>query len=391
MVLPTAKSVAARYYAQLLDVNTGIRVAYFDRWISLKYTKYLNGVDTHEFVIDGTDSKRNKFELDYILEVYRSIPGCGVDWYCDYRGFHRTPTRFQEKSPTYTSIGVGMNELLLRRIINYRKGTIQSDKYNVSETAMKEYVEENCGPSATIANGRISDGVMPRFKVEATSGAGLIWGDNKGFENLLDVLREISLYSGIDFAVEYHNPHTSGLAYDYLFKTYVGQYGEDKTTIGLDTHTGLNAAGNTPVKFIIGSGNLQQVSYTMDRISEATVVTVLGQGDKSTQTVVAVENVVDSGDSPLNKREIARSATDCEFTYQLIAVGAYELKNAGKKEGFSFIPLQQSTCLYGRHYNLGDKVTAVHDGITAHKRITSVSITSAQAKDDLSIEFSDLV
>ena len=65
-------------------------VAIFDHWKSLKYSTVINVVGEFQLTFnDDGDDRLNLFGTDYILEVYRSVPGCGVEWYVDFRGLCR--------------------------------------------------------------------------------------------------------------------------------------------------------------------------------------------------------------------------------------------------------------------------------------------------------------
>jgi hypothetical protein len=287
---------------------------------------------------------------------------------------------------------VGLNDLLQRTKIAYKGGTVRAEKNAVAETAMKEYVEENCGPSATVVNGREIDGVLPGFTIEVTSGLGAVWTGSREFESLLDTLRLIGLYANMDFAViSNDNPATGEPG--FLFKVYADHMGLDRTTIGLDHTTGMNGAGNAPVIFSVENANVQSLSYTISHIPEANVAIVLGKGNKSTQAVIAVEDAVARANSPWNRCEMVISASNQDYQYQLVAAGMEALINNQAKEQFSFEPFQQPNCLYGKDFNLGDYVTAQVKGntIVRHKRIMAVRINVTAKQETINIEFADVL
>src|SRR4030042_4928496 len=120
-------SIAARYQVILRD-TAGKKQALFDSF-EIEYGRILNGIDYHVLTLDGKDSRCEKFDLDYLVDVRRSVPGCGLDWYTDYRGFHRNYTyTFQNKKYAYQRTGVGLNDLLFRTRIAYKGGTIKAEK-----------------------------------------------------------------------------------------------------------------------------------------------------------------------------------------------------------------------------------------------------------------------
>jgi len=379
------ESVARRYYGRLRDQNGNV-VAIFDNWLALEYGRTIDDVDYAVMQLDGNDTRRDLFELDGQFEIMCSVPGCDVGWYRDFIGLFRMPERetLPNNSKYFVAHFVGLNDLLARTAIAYKGGTIRAEKSDVAETVMKEYVEENCGPGATVANGREYDGVLPYFIVDTDGGEGVLWRGTREFANLLDVLKDISNTRGIDFAVEY-----TGYP-EFTFKTYVDQLGSDRTKTGLDRSTGLNAYGNVPVSFSIPLGNVQKMKYTKDRRAEINVVYVLGKGERSTRQIVVRTNLDAMVDSPWNRRESSRSGSSQDYTYQLNQLGDEMLEQCQAVEKLEFEPLQQPSCLYGKHYFLGDRVVAIYDDISMVKRLTGVKVGMASNRHTISLTFSDV-
>lgn len=377
-------SIAARYYVRLLD-QSGIQVAIFDSFEGLEFGRTVGDVGYYNlFLADNGDSRLELFELDGQIEIFRSVPGVNLDWYAEFSGFHRREERstMQDGAKFFESSGADYNDLLARKRIGYKAGTVLADKNDASETVMKEYVEENCGPSATVGNGREIDGVFPGFVVQSDGGVGVDWAGSRAFDNLLDVLRDISNFSLIDFEVAGSGP------VQFAFQTFEGQLGADRTTEGLSG--GKNGAGNDPVIFSVPYGNLQSLEYTLDRSTEGTVVFVLGSGEGSTRTIITRENESARSDSPWNSRELSVPGSGQEFQYQLEDLGDEVLEEMKFSEIFVFPPLQQPSQLYGLHYFLGDKVTMRYGDIERNKRIVSVKTNVARGKEVITMEFADI-
>lgn len=389
------ESIAANYYVRLLN-QLSTQVDVFDKFTSININDKLNGVGSFTVAFDDlSDVRKNRFMVDGQVEVYRSVPGMGVGWYVEFAGFHRKgeETTTKAKKQIFKSIGVGYNSLLERTNIAYKEGTIRADKFAVAETVMKEYVEENCGPTASTetAVGRMIDGVLPYFSVQADAGLGPLWSGSRAFENLLDTLQAISNYAKVDFDIM-----RSGDPW-FIFRIYNLLKGADRTIVGLDSATGKNAAGNPPVTLSIDLGNLQQATYEEDRLEEANVCIVLGDGEGSTREVLA-RNTPATKDSPWNRCEVARpsqpayipglseEATAELKTYSMQQTGDEVLEDLQAKEDFTFAPLQQPSTLYGLHYFMGDRVTVKFRDFTINKRIVGVQIRVQKDREVITLD-----
>ena len=386
--------VASKYYVRLLD-QSSTQIDIFDRFTRINLNHKLNGVGSYTFSIDGlSDERKNRFQLDGQLEVHRAVPGNDLPWYIEFAGFHRTAEEEirKDKKQVFSSIGVGYNSLLERTNIAYKEGTIRADKYDAGETVIKEYAEENCGASALIANGREVDGVFPNFLVQSDGGLGTDWSGSRAFENLLDTIQAISEYTGVDFDV-------IRSAYPgFLFRTYNLLKGADRTIVGLDSATGKNAAGNKPVTLSVSLGNLQNAKYKNDRLDEANVCIVLGDGTGATRSVLYRKNDAAVQDSPYNRVEVARPSQVASIpglseeaaaelkTFSMQQTGDEVLNELQAKEDFTFTPMQQPSTLYGQHYFVGDRITVQFRDFTTHKRIVGVQIRVERDRENISLD-----
>lgn len=374
-------SLSPRFYCILRDVNYN-RIALFDNWIELKYTNTVNGVGSFSIKLGSDDPKVKLFQLDGLFEIYRRVSN--VAWYREGIYLCRSDEfDYPEKGANiYIHSGVGLNDFLSRTIINYPAATIKSYKLDPAETCMKEYVEENCGATATLAEWRDSDGVLPDFIVEHDNESGPEWEGDRAYKNLLEVLQEIAKFSDIDFNVDW-----TELGKKFVFKTYANQLGSDRTTIGLSPITGKNSAGNVPVIFSKDLGNVKSINKSYNRSAESNVVSVLGDGDGATREV-QVRFTQAKYDSPWNRREVSRPQSGYESEMKMY--GDSVLADSSSKEVIEFAPLSQEGTLYGKHFFFGDRVSILFRDIYYHKRITEVSNTVVNMKEDLKFTFSDL-
>ena len=379
------QSTAAVYQVILRDTSYTV-VAVFDDPISCEYTNEVNAVGSFSLQIAYDDPRVDLFVLDGMVEIYRSVPGIGLTWYKEFTGLFRDP-KFnvtQDGKKVFTASGVGLNDFLFRTIINYPEGTIKSYKNIAAETAMKEYANENCGPIALVTPPyeRVYDGVLPDFIVDTDTALGPVWEGDRAFENLLDVLVDIATTSLIDFNVVWDD-----FLKKFVFYTYVGQQGLDRTSVGVDATTGLNASGNVPVVFSLLRGNVKSISYEYNRTSEANVISVLGDGDGATRTIVSLDRPATVASSPWNRREASRSQGG--FISQMEFAGEAALNEMQAREIIEFEPMLQPMLMYGRDYMLGDRVSVIFRNVTRHKRIVSVS-NSMSSGEAISLTFADL-
>lgn len=397
-----AASIASKYYARLKN-QSGISVAVFDSWLVLEFLKELNGVGYYVMGFQDTgDALTSLFELDGQLEIYRTVPGVGLAWYKEFEGLHRTFRRSEEREgqKIFISAGVGYNHLLARTSIMYKAGTIMADKNLPAESAMKEYVLQNCtsvGDDSFL--GRLNydqdteeflyPTALPGFTVEADNGNGETWTGSRAYAPLLSTLQDIANFSQIDFNV------VGNGAGQFLFKTFGNETGFNR----LKFPTGIqpeDVQENPPqVVFSVPLGVVQNMGYELERLAEATAVAVLGKGEGSTRKTVTRINAENIDDSPWNRCEITRPITNYDEdyeTYSLQVAGDEILKDLQPKENFDFTPLQQPSQLYGKHYFLGDIVKAKFGAAEQEKRVTAVKISVGgnQPQESIDITMSDI-
>ena len=380
----------AIYQIALYD-DTGTRLAIIDDYRSMQYQKKINDSGFFSLFLNYNDPKRELFVVDSIIEIKRKIPGV-LDWYTDFVGHcENFNTRlFSNSNYQYNVVGSSQNGLLSRRIIAYYETNAGAAKNDASETVMKEYVKENIGTDATIANGRIEDGRIISggsnlFAVEVDAGNGDTWQGDRSGKNLLEVLNEIARYSEIDFDIEIDS--TIG---NYIFRTFVDQLGKDRTITGLDPSTGLNAAGNTPHIFSPERGNIQECSFGERHKKESNRIYTFGKGAGLTRAIRYRENATAQSESVLNLREMMRGAGSQDTNAQLDDLADEWLEKLETIEKFDFVPKDIPSSLYGVHYNFGDKVTVRVGGTEKNKRLVAVTINlsggNGESKKDLVFE-----
>lgn len=354
----------------LRDTANADIIASFDNWRSFSWTRHLNATGNHTFSLDAADQRVSLFELDCIVQLLRK-PNDNGDWYSEYIGLHRS-TQYEltsRQQRIFTSYGRTPHDILNRRSIIYRAGSAQSDKSGVGETVIKEFIDENAGPGAT-APPRLIAGVITQLAIEADAGGGTAWEGSVAWRNLLDIVQEIALSTGLDFDVVW-----TGTGYNFQFEMVNGT-----------DHTSGSA---NPITFSSLLGNMVNPSYTISRTEEANVIAVLGSGQEDLRVVDFVESL-DVSDSPINRIERTHDARQQSTMDALEDEGNEKLEELKANESFIFETLDTDSVKYGLDYMLGDFVTAEFESIQRDKQVIGVDGSISEGRESIRITFGDV-
>ena len=377
----------ANYQLRLKD-DTGNLVAIIDDWRSLSFSKIVNEVGSLTLTMNGKDAKVALFGLDGQLEVWRRDIGTGVDWYIEWEGFLRTFSHSYDDDGNYefSAAAVTYNHLLKRRIVGYQAGSTQSVSSGAADDAMNQIVRENLGSLATVINGRVLEGAIPGFSVQADSTSAPAFDGQNSFKNVFELLLEISKATSVDFDVVGVG---DGL---YEFKTFYPTRGNNLTTVGLDVTTGLNSSGNYPVVFNPLLGNMGTPTYEENRSDEVTFAIIGGQGTETDRNILVTSSPA-ANDSVLNQIEVYSDSKSSEGNDDLDSDADTILADKQQKQTFEFTPLMTPTSAYANQYYWGDFVTAQFgnlDGV--NKRVLQVDITVGDdGKEDIKFTLAEYI
>lgn len=351
---------------------------------SISQTVNKTGTGTVEF--PALDSRRDLFVLDGPVEFWRSNKVWGLDWYREWVGFYRDPTdeEQQDGNPRFVAHVVGPEDFLARREIAYKDITSsQVMKSGAGETVIKEYVDENAGPSATTGNGRKRTGTLSGFSIEADQARGSTWSGSRSYEKLLKVVQEIAQATGLDFEMDMNaNPST------FTFRIHE-LLGDDRSKEGLCRSTGKNMYGNSPVIFSREAGTLRHPVRSSTRKQEVNVAFVLGRGEGSNRSIEVVENTDLSDDSPWNDIEASVSAGN-EDDVNLISRGQTFLAEKAPVEEVNFELVQKEKSLYGLHYFLGDIVAVELLNMDLRMKITGADMAMESSIEAVNFRYEEV-
>ncbi len=347
-----------------LKNQAGVRLALLDYFRRFSIGRSVNGLCAFALELSGNDSHIASLALDGQLEFYRANLGYAIDPYLEFEALIRDVEEGMDADgrSIYTVSGPGYNELLKRRVIEAATGSAGAAKDGPAETVIKEYVEEQCGPTAGLFR------AIAGLTVQADGGNGGLVRLSRAYRWVYDVCLEIASTGGGDFAVV-----GTGAA-SYQFRWYDGHLGTDRS----DT-----------VVFALEYGNMGSPKLSHKRSGEITAVLVGGQGDGVARTTTWRIDYGRESESPINLREMfvdQRQETDAQG---LITAGDRALQDNRAPYRLSFEVLQVPSCLYGFHYFLGDLVTVKFKAYTAVQQVKAVEFVVDQNGEQLNVTLAE--
>ena len=383
-----------QYRVNVYHPQTGALETTIEDWQRLNFTQVLNGVSNLTLQLYGGHPATSKLVNNALVEVWRQVEGYAPaavpairqrtgNWYCEWNGLFvdYSETIYSNNNDVYTGYCSGLVDLLQRREILWYATEIASESKKVTipaQTAIYEFVEENCGASATAGAGRLYTGTITGLTIPVLTGSGPNWSGQRAWRSLLETIQEIANFGDIDFDVI----SVGGGA--YVFETYPDQLGKDRTTTGLDPATGLNAAGNPPVIFSLELDNISEITLSTSRATSKNIIATPGKGEYGARAVGTADNLGDIDARRLNQRELVRNASTQDDAAELDTLAEEWLTRLEYTEDFLFTPLTTSSTIYGVHYWFGDKLTGRFKTLERNKRLTGLRVTVDRNGEQLS-------
>lgn len=316
--------------------------------------------------------------LDYVGRVWYKNETFNIPWTNVFNGIFKTPSRVWYGNGNKLSIfyGSDSNELVDKALVMYPiSSQTRAYKNGFASDVMKEFIEENVGIHALVAEGRFIDGVNPLTVIAPNPGIGPVWEGNMGHDLLIKALQTVRDYSleqddRIEFMVYYSE--------NYTWVAEIGKLFIDRTTNGLDQSTGLNAAGNYPIILSPLYGNVDQYTQSKQRVQENNVVLVLGQQVGEDREVILAIDTDSTGISPIAQRE-ALAQTQNQGNLQEIAQSELEAR-VGKQHVLIEPKFTESFAIF-RDLNIGDFFTTVSlDRASENKQLVELRVVVQQTE-----------
>lgn len=254
---------------------------------------------------------------------------------------------------TYEISGVDDSVVLVERIAYPKPTTADLTAQDVAydertgpaETVIKGYVAANIGPSAPAAR------KIPNLTVQASQNRGQTVTGAARFETLQDVIKPLAELAGLGYTVE-------------------------TVEAGLEFQVYEPVDRSAYVRLDLENGHLSRSEYTLSQ-PQTTRVVVGGEGEAELRTLLERTNSTATSVEAAWGRRIekfvdGRGKTD---TAELEQVGDEILATEGKAIiAVSISPSDGEAMLYGKDWNLGDRVTCVIGDTEVVAVVTEVGI-----------------
>lgn len=293
-----------------------------------------NDVGTWELTVDRRSREA----------VWLTTPGWGIEVVMNLINGTQVPLiagplnfRKQSKSVSENKLTVSgfSDDILLKHSLVHPSPTESFPPYTGSEfdtrtgvasTVVIAYVNNNIGPAAIVPR-RIPGLTM--MDTDPLTGS-TITGKGR-WENLLPFVQGLANSGNVGFRIR-------------------------QVGAGLEFQAYATVDHSVDVTLSELLGNLQAWEYT----SEAPIATYVYIGGSGEGTARAIAERPDP--TPLiewGRREVFVDSRDSNITSQLLQAGLEYQADNSEKVGLSITPVDTNSCIYGLHYNLGDKVSIV--------------------------------
>ncbi|TXH48147.1 MAG: hypothetical protein E6Q97_25425 [Desulfurellales bacterium] len=343
-----------------------------DDFLRLSFTKRLNGVGLLTFDLPANHDSLADYEIDSIITVERGQkhPSISSNYYFEfvglYRGMRKQADRDGRRRVTiYAQDGMS---LLARAIIAWKAG--QNGYSQWSNTKVDSIIAQIIQTNYQSASGRVltrmtaSGGFTRLFLNPLGTPASTTIDYAAAYKNVLAAVQELTEIN--NDVVEVRKSGGDG------WTVYINSMGTDRTD---------------SVIFDLGYSNMVNADLDLRRLNEPTKAVVAGQGEGSTRLTVVQTS---ANWSEYNHNEIFVDARDQSTTAVLQARGDAKLAEEEYRPKFVFNPAQTPACRYGKHYYLGDTITARFEGESFAQKIVGVTMAvDEQGRESPELELDD--
>ncbi len=356
--------MGAAQYSIYLDDAFGTRLADASNFLSLEYSRVVNGVSTLKLTLPGTFNTTYLIIPDGRIEVWRKLESG--------REYLDTDTIWLIKKITRQITSSGLQTIIVEadtplsvlrepgRFVNYYAGSNGAAYSGIAaDDACKHLARDNIGVSATG-----SRNISAYISVDADLGQGALITKMVAWRDCLKTMQEFadsSAQAGIYVAFDIVAISAAAL----VFRTFVQQRGVDHRF----------PSGNNPVLISPDLGNMGECALAIDYREEITYVLAGGKGEGFARLTASSQDLVRQGVSPFGLREYFQNATQYDTVSGLSAEADAVLRSGRAKTIFQGKLIDTPDSRYGVDWSWGDYVTAQAFGQTIDCRIDAISVS----------------
>lgn len=351
-------------YSVYLGDCFGTRLADASNFLSLEYSRVVNGVSTLRLTLPGNFPTAYITIPDGRIEVWRKLE--------TGREYLDTDTVWLIKKITRAISSRGEQTIVLEadtllsvlrepgRFVNYYAGSNGAAYSGIAaDDACKHIARDNIGVSATG-----SRNISAYISVDADLGQGALVTKMVAWRDCLKVCQEFADSSAtagtyVAFDIVALTPQS------LVFRTFVQQRGVDHRWPG----------GQNPVIISPDMGNMGECSLSDDYRDEITYVLAGGKGEGFGRLTASSQDLTRQGASPFGLREFFQNATQYDTTTGLSAEADAVLRAGRKKTIFQAKLIDTDLSRYGVDWGWGDYVTAQAFGVSIDARIDAISVS----------------
>jgi Siphovirus ReqiPepy6 Gp37-like protein len=348
--------MATNYTLQVYRNSSRIDVV--DNFATLSYTRRVNqpGYLTATFADDA--SIWDTLQLDDDVEVVRADFRRSVDMYnqVDFSGIFRgTSQSFDDQRGDQRTIHVpDLYYLLQKTIIAHKAG--QDTLSTWANRRISQIISEIIWNNFTTTVSPTPAGVLARLIPVGTkilnpgiASQGSFINYSAAYKSVLEAINDLIQIDGLDLILERVTSWSNvGLR---------SLYGTDRSST---------------VYFWLERGNVLSPSFDKRREVEPTKALVGGQGE-GTARATEVRTSTNYA-NPGNHYEMFVDARHLDNNAAMQSLGDSKLAAQAYKPNLTFRVMQIPSCIYGKHYFLGDKITAYYGGESVIQKIVGVTV-----------------
>jgi len=273
--------------------------------------------------------------------------------------------------------GYSYNHELARRVIAYKVDEAGYQHSGPADDVMKDFVYENLGAGAIAARQITKWG----FTIQRDLSVGTNISKQASFNNLLETLQEISADSHTTEATAtYFGMVPLNNGWDFEFRTHIGQWGNDHRNGS--GPSGINGAQGGVI-LSLGRQNIDQASLIHSSAEERTHIYGLGQDEGVARVVQEASDPARIGKSPLNRIEDTVNANNSALAADVLAAAQARLREGRPRRSFQATITETPGTVYGKHWGLGDYLTAEFAGIIMDCRADVVTVRIADGDENI--------